>query len=62
MGADAVVQVSSNGGFAAGFNAGAIDQSITLQGQWANLTAGGVFSSDQQIIQDLLTKGKLVTD
>jgi Ca2+-binding RTX toxin-like protein len=62
VGADVVVQVSSNGGFAAGFNAGAIDQSITMQGQWANLTAGGAFSSDQQIIQDLLTKGKLVTD
>jgi Mg-chelatase subunit ChlD len=62
VGADVVVQVSSNGGFTAGFNAGAIDQSITLQGQWSNLTAGGALSSDQQIIQDLLTKGKLITD
>ncbi|MDP1924465.1 MAG: Ig-like domain-containing protein [Thiobacillus sp.] len=62
VGADVVVQVSSNGGFISGFNAGAIDQSITLQGQWANLTSGGAFSSDQQIIQDLLSKGKLITD
>jgi surface adhesion protein len=61
-GTDAVVQVSSSGGFAGGFNAGAIDQTITLQGQWADLTASGALSSDQQIIQDLLTKGKLITD
>ena len=61
-GTDVVVQVSSNGGFAGGFNAGATDQTITLQGQWADITASGTFSSDQQIIQDLLSKGKLITD
>jgi Ca2+-binding RTX toxin-like protein len=61
-GSDVVIQVSSSGGFAGGFNAGAVDQTITLQGQWADLTASGAFSSDQQIIQDLLTKGKLITD
>jgi Ca2+-binding RTX toxin-like protein len=61
-GADVVVQVSSSGGFAGGFNAGAVDQTITLQGQWADLTASGGLSSDQQIIQDLLSKGKLITD
>jgi Ca2+-binding RTX toxin-like protein len=61
-GADAVIQVSSNGGFAGGFNAGAVDQTITLQGQWADLTASGALGSDQQIIQDLLSKGKLITD
>ncbi|MBT9540724.1 immunoglobulin-like domain-containing protein, partial [Thiobacillus sp.] len=61
-GADVVVQVSSNGGFTGGFNAGAADQTITLQGQWADITASGALSSDQQIIQDLLTKGKLITD
>jgi VCBS repeat-containing protein len=61
-GTDAVVQVSSSGGFAGGFNAGAIDQTITLQGQWVDLTASGSLGSDQQIIQDLLNKGKLITD
>jgi hypothetical protein len=61
-GADVVIQVSSNGGFVDGFNAGAVDQTITLQGQWADLTASGAFNSDQQIIQDLMTKGKLITD
>jgi len=61
-GTDVVVQVSSNGGFAGGFNAGATDQTIMLQGQWADITASGTFSSDQQIIQDLLSKGKLITD
>ncbi len=61
-GSDAVIQVSSSGGFAGGFNAGAVDQTITLQGQWANITSSGAFGSDQQIIQDLLTKGKLITD
>ncbi len=61
-GSDLVIQVSSGGGFSGGFNAGAVDQTITLQGQWADLTGGGAFSSDQQIIQDLLTRGKLITD
>jgi Ca2+-binding RTX toxin-like protein len=57
-----VIQVSSSGGFAGGFNAGAVDQTITLQGQWVDLTAGGALSPDQQIIQDLLATGKLITD
>jgi Mg-chelatase subunit ChlD len=61
-GTDAVVQISSSGGFAGGYNAGAADQTIILQGQWADLTASGTFSSDQQIIQDLLNKGKLISD
>ena len=61
-GSDAVIQVSSNGGFAGGFNPGSVDQTITLQGQWADLTASGALNSDQQIIQDLLSKGKLITD
>jgi surface adhesion protein len=61
-GADVVVQVSSSGGFSGGFNAGAVDQTITLEGQWADMTASGALGSDQQIIQDMLTKGKLITD
>ena len=61
-GSDLVIQVSSAGGFAGGYNAGAVDQTITLQGQWSDITGSGSLSSDQQIIQDLLTRGKLITD
>jgi Ca2+-binding RTX toxin-like protein len=52
------IQISSSGDFAGGFNAGAVDQTIVLQG--VDLTAGGL--SDLQIIQDLINRGKLVTD
>jgi surface adhesion protein len=58
-GSDTVIQLSSGGGFASGFNAGAIDQTVVLQG--VDLTSAGTLS-DQQIIQDLLTRGKLVVD
>jgi len=58
-GGDTVIQISSNGGFSTGFNAGAIDQTIVLQN--VDLTNLGV-STDQQIIQDLMTRGKLLTD
>jgi surface adhesion protein len=61
-GSDLVIQVSSAGGFAGGYNAGAVDQTITLQGQWSDITGSGSLSSDQQIIQDLLARGKLITD
>ena len=61
-GSNTVVHVSSTGTFANGDSAGVIagkeDQTTTLQN--VDLTAG--FSTDQQIIQDLLTKGKLATD
>ena len=57
-GADTKVSVSSNGGFADGFTAGAEDQTVILQG--VDLIGG--FTTDQQVIQDLLTKGKLITD
>jgi VCBS repeat-containing protein len=53
------VQISSSGGFNSGYNATAVDQQIVLAG--VDLSAGGL-TSDQLIIQDLLTKGKLVTD
>jgi large repetitive protein len=57
-GADTVVHISSAGGYAGGFTATADDQRITLSG--VDLTTSG--SSDQAIIQDLLTKGKLIVD
>ncbi len=58
-GSDTLIQVSSAGGFASGFNVGATDQTVLLQG--VDLTSAGTLS-DQQIIQDLLTRGKLVVD
>jgi hypothetical protein len=58
-GSDTTVHISTTGAFSSGFSAGAVDQSITLQG--VNLTAGGL-STDQLIIQDLLDKSKLLVD
>ncbi|MFZ5545857.1 MAG: type I secretion C-terminal target domain-containing protein [Pseudomonadota bacterium] len=60
VGADTVIQISSRGGFSGGFNAGAVDQTITLQN--VDLTGGGLLSTDQQIIQDLINKSKLLVD
>jgi hypothetical protein len=57
-GGNTTVQISSSGGFVNGYNVGAVDQTIVLQG--VNLTSG--FSTDNQVIQDLLNRGKLVTD
>ena len=57
-GADTIVHISSNGEFAAGFNAGKEVQTITLTG----VDLVGSFTNDQQIVQDLLSKQKLVTD
>jgi hypothetical protein len=59
-GGNTTIQISSSGGFSGGFNPGAIDQSITLQG--VDLSSSGAFNTDQQIIQDLLNKSKLVVD
>ena len=65
-GSDTVIHISSTGQFSvdAGFgaisasNLGKEDQRITLTG--VDLTAGS--TTDQQIIQNLLTKGKLIVD
>jgi Ca2+-binding RTX toxin-like protein len=57
-GGNTTVQISSSGGFVNGYNAGAVDQTIVLQG--VNLLSG--FSTDLQVIKDLLDRGKLVTD
>ena len=58
-GANTIVHISSSGAFPAGGvgNAGADDQRITLEN--IDLTAAG---NDAAIIQDLLSKGKLITD
>ncbi|WP_374243253.1 VCBS domain-containing protein [Zoogloea sp.] len=60
-GTDTVVHISTNGGYTGGtFVAGATDQKIVLQG--VDLTNSGALGTDAQIIQDLLTKGKLSAD
>ncbi|MBC7993310.1 MAG: type I secretion C-terminal target domain-containing protein, partial [Rhizobacter sp.] len=59
-GGNTTIQISSSGAYSGGFNAGATDQSITLQG--VDLTSAGAFNTDQQIIQDLLSKSKLIVD
>ncbi len=63
-GADTVIRVSSNGGFTNGdYNAAAEDQRIVLEG--VNLRTELSLSStstDAQIIQELLSRNKLITD
>ncbi|MCL5061036.1 MAG: VCBS domain-containing protein [Candidatus Thermoplasmatota archaeon] len=59
-GSNTIIQISSSGGFSGGYSAGATDQRIVLNN--TDLTGGGTLSADQQIIQDLLSKGKLITD
>jgi Mg-chelatase subunit ChlD len=60
-GADTKVHISSTGGFVNGYVTGAEDQTVILEN--ADLYAAvGINATDQQIIQDLLNKGKLITD
>ncbi|MCL2657253.1 MAG: Ig-like domain-containing protein, partial [Betaproteobacteria bacterium] len=59
-GNDAVIDISSSGGFSQGYNAGAVDQKIVLQG--VDLTDGGSLHTDTQIIQNMLMNQKLHTD
>ncbi|MGD9834785.1 MAG: beta strand repeat-containing protein, partial [Piscinibacter sp.] len=58
-GTSTTIQISSTGAFSGSNYGTATDQTIVLQN--VNLFSGG-FSSDQQIIQDLLNKSKLVVD
>ncbi|MFP5306243.1 MAG: type I secretion C-terminal target domain-containing protein, partial [Gammaproteobacteria bacterium] len=55
--AGTVVQISSTGGFAGGYDPGSVDQRIELSG--VDLTSIG---NDHQIIQSLVNNGKLITD
>lgn len=63
-GGDTVVRISSTGGFTGGIHsAAAEDQRIVLEG--VDLIAGlglGAGSTDNQVLQELLSLGKLVTD
>ena len=58
IGADTIVHLTSSGAYAAGFDATKDIQVITLTA--VDLVTG--FANDQAIIQDLLTKNKLITD
>ena len=58
VGGNTIAHISSAGQFAGGYQESKQDQVITLQG--VNLV--GSFSNDQQIVADLLSKGKLITD
>ena len=61
-----IIRISSSGGFTGGtYSAGAEDQRIILQG--VDLRSAGAFglnasATDNDIIQQLLQRGKLVTD
>ncbi|MGV3570176.1 MAG: tandem-95 repeat protein [Ramlibacter sp.] len=57
-GTNTIVHISASGEFAAGYSAAREVQTIVLQG----VDLIGTMNTDQQIIQDLLTKGKLLTD
>ncbi|MBX9849980.1 MAG: type I secretion C-terminal target domain-containing protein [Rhodocyclaceae bacterium] len=64
-GGNTVLHISSNGGFASDshnvggtHSSGSEDQTIVLQG----VDLIGSFTTDQQVIQDLLNRGKLQTD
>ena len=58
VGGNTVVEISSTGGFASSYSPAAVDQVITLTG----LNLVGSFTNDHQVINDLLQRGKLVTD
>ncbi|HSC81122.1 MAG TPA: type I secretion C-terminal target domain-containing protein, partial [Chitinolyticbacter sp.] len=54
-----LVHISHDGDFSGGYNNGAAeDQTIVLHG----VDLGATGSNDAAVIQDLLTKGKLITD
>jgi Ca2+-binding RTX toxin-like protein len=57
-GSDTIVHVSSNGGFSSGYNSANEVQTITLQG--VDLVGG--FTSDLDVIQNLINNQKLITD
>lgn len=58
-GGTTTIQISSSGAFTGGNYGSATDQTIVLQN--VNLFSGGL-TTDQQVIQDLLNKSKLVVD
>ena len=64
-GGNTVLRISTNGAFAGGtYAAGAEDQRIVFQGvaNLGNSLGLGASATDAQIIQELITRGKLITD
>jgi Ca2+-binding RTX toxin-like protein len=57
-GGSTTISISTTGAFASGFSTSAVDQVIQIN----NIDLVGTFTSDQQVIQDLLTRGKLLSD
>jgi Ca2+-binding RTX toxin-like protein len=58
IGADTLLHISNTGAFASGYSATREVQTIVLTG----VDLVGAFTTDQLVIQDLMTKGKLLTD
>ena len=64
-GGTAVLRISTSGGFAGGnYVAGAEDQRITFTGisNMGTALSLGSGATDAQIIQELINRGKLITD
>ncbi|MBM5573027.1 MULTISPECIES: VCBS domain-containing protein, partial [Deefgea] len=59
-GKDALLHVSTEGDFGAGYLSSQEDQTIVLKNAYEELSANG--NSDSAIIQNLLNKGSLITD
>ncbi|TJZ73472.1 VCBS domain-containing protein, partial [Chitiniphilus eburneus] len=57
-GSSTVIHISHDGGFSGGYNLAAEDQTIVLQ----NVDLGATDATNAAVIQDLLAKGKLITD
>jgi VCBS repeat-containing protein len=57
-GNDTLIYVSTSGVFSGGFDAKSDNQNITLQ----NVNLVGTFTSDAQVIENLLKQGKLIAD
>ncbi|WKJ91622.1 Ig-like domain-containing protein [Methylomonas montana] len=58
VGADTVLSISTTGQFQGGYAAGAVDQQITFTG----VDLVGSFSSDQEVIANLLNRDNLIVD
>jgi hypothetical protein len=64
-GTTTIVHISTTGGFSSDTHAVGTSYTSAAEDQRITLTAAdliGSFTTDQQVIQDLLTKGKLNTD
>ncbi len=58
VGTDTVLSISTSGAYSGGFNAGSTDQQITFTG----IDLVGEFTTDQEVISQLLSNGNLIVD